>query len=472
MYDNKENNGWFHADDLSSPDNIGGTNPPSASGEYRDTAETLYMPTPPVSVGKPGGAAPGGGAFGATPTPGAKPYGAAPGGGGFGATPAPGGKPINAAPGGGAFGATPAPGGKPFNAAPGGGGFGAAPAPGGKPFNAAPGGGGFGAAPAPGGKPINAAPGGGGFGATPAPGGKPFNTNPGGGAFGAAHGPQNSIDYEKSLLQIKTYTRKFFRILRRESIISIIIGIVITLLVMYVTYDGMFDTFESTKSGLFALICACIWIGLFNSIQLVCREKNDIVKDELDKGLKASSYMAAHFIYQAVLCLIQSVIVFLIFAIFVNTSMKGFAPMYLVMIFMVMYASDAIAFVLSAAVPNPIVAMTFMPLLLLIQLVMAGVLFELNDFSEIISYFTVSRWGISALGMIGGIDTLEGALEQGDLKPVLPEDFTPLSSTDKDLYVGGAGDIFVCMLVFVAFIIAFYFLSVMVLKMTTKRIKK
>ena len=74
---------------------------------------------------------------------------------------------------------------------------------------------------------------------------------------------------EKRFLQIKIYTRKFFRTLKKESLISIIIGIVITMIVMAVTKENMFKTFEGTKSGLFSLICVCIWIGIFNSIQLV-----------------------------------------------------------------------------------------------------------------------------------------------------------------------------------------------------------
>jgi len=118
-----------------------------------------------------------------------------------------------------------------------------------------------------------------------------------------------------AILQIQIYTKKFFRTLKRESIVSIFIGIVITFLVMIVTGAKMFKTYEDTKSGFFSLICVCIWIGIFNSIQLVCREKNDIVKDELDKSLHASSYMAAHFIYQFFLCMIQSLIVFIIFVI-------------------------------------------------------------------------------------------------------------------------------------------------------------
>ena len=288
---------------------------------------------------------------------------------------------------------------------------------------------------------------------------------------------------EMGLLQIKIYTRKFFRTLKRESIISIIMGFIITLLVMFVTNKNMYDTFEGTKSGLFSLICVCIWIGIFNSIQLVCREKNDIVKDELDKSLHATSYMAAHFIYQSILCAIQSLVVFVVFLSFMLVGGKdiGFPLWYLITIFLVMLASDAMAFVISSIVPNPIVAMTVMPLLLLIQLVMAGVLFELKDMSAIVANFTISKWGMMAFGTIGEITKCETKVQQMIDMDKLPPGMklkdlgiknNGIPDTDMDAYGGDFAQVILCWLIFIAFIALFYFLSVWALKATTKRIKK
>ncbi len=260
---------------------------------------------------------------------------------------------------------------------------------------------------------------------------------------------------------------------KRESIISIFIGVIITLLVMSVISKNMFETFEGTKSGMFAIICVCIWIGIFNSIQLVCREKNDIVKDELDKSLEASSYMAAHFIYQFFLCLIQSAIVFVIFTIFVfDKGNVGSLPAYLITMFLIIFASDAMAFVISSVVPNPIVAMTVMPLLLLIQLVMAGVLFELGDTAAVVANFTISKWGMEAFGKIGDITDLPSKLEDTfENMPVQPEDGW-IQSSDLDKYSGDFSEVLLCWLVFIAFIAAFFLLSVWALKSTTRKIKK
>ncbi len=284
------------------------------------------------------------------------------------------------------------------------------------------------------------------------------------------------------MLQIKIYTRKFMRTLKKESVVSIFIGIIITFLVMSVTQKNIFENFEGTKTGLFSIICVCIWIGIFNSIQLVCREKNDIVKDELDKSLYASSYMAAHFIYQFFLCAIQSIIVFAIFSVFTaNKADVGSPPLYFITFFLIIFASDAMAFVISSIVPNPIVAMTVMPLLLLIQLVMAGVLFELKNVSAFVANFTISKWGMKAFGTIGEITRCETRVQNMiDMDKLPPgtklEDLgiknNGIPDVDMEAYGGEFGQVILCWLIFLLFIAVFYFLSVWALKATTKRIKK
>ena len=149
---------------------------------------------------------------------------------------------------------------------------------------------------------------------------------------------------------------------------------------------------------------------------------------------------------------------------------------YLITIFLVMYASDAMAFVISTAVPNPIVAMTVMPLLLLIQLVMAGVLFELGNTTSAFANLTVSKWGMVAFGKIGSITDIKSSMDGRLVDPYSGEAIKPdggwISSKDLDMYDGGMGDVVCCWLAFIAFIVAFYFLSVAALKLTTRKVKK
>ena len=282
-----------------------------------------------------------------------------------------------------------------------------------------------------------------------------------------------------SLLQIQIYTRKFFRTLKKDSIISIILSVVITALMMCAIKDQLYGGFANTKVGLFALVCVCIWVGIFNSIQLVCKEKNDIVKDELDKSLMPTSYMASHFIYQFFLCLVQSVIIFSIFYLFVkdHENFSGAIFDYFMTIFLITYASDAMAFVISSIVPNPNTAMTVMPLLLLVQLIMADVLLPLDDGIKSVSALTISGWGTKAFGIIGNICHIPPEVDKMAIAAKAPFAYSEgysygVKEEDANLYEGSSLDIIECWLVLCLFIAVFYFISVLALKITTRRIKK
>lgn len=273
--------------------------------------------------------------------------------------------------------------------------------------------------------------------------------------------------------QIWVYARKFYRTQQRDSIISIILGVVIAGVVVWITGDKMFDTYEDTKFGFFSIVSACIWIGIFNSIQLVCREKNDIVKDELDKGLHATSYIAAHFAFQFALCFVQSIIIMIICWIKIDFPTDGvvfgFSFFdYFVTVFLIIYASDALALVISSAVSTPVVAMTIMPLVLIIQLVLSGVLFKLGSAANKIASFTISKWGMAAMGSVADLNSHD--LESTITKR-FPEFPFPFRSFEG-IYKSTPGHLWIVWLILFSFIAVSYGLSVGALKYTTRKISK
>ena len=98
--------------------------------------------------------------------------------------------------------------------------------------------------------------------------------------------------------QIGIYLGKCFRIFRYEKGWKVILfGAVISAIIAWVPGDEMFVHKVQTKNGAFAIVCACIWIGLFNSIESICRERK-IIKREHRTGLHISSYVLAHMIYE------------------------------------------------------------------------------------------------------------------------------------------------------------------------------
>lgn len=203
--------------------------------------------------------------------------------------------------------------------------------------------------------------------------------------------------------QVRIYLGKLFRIFIFEKDWKVLpMSAIIAFMVAYVVGKNMFINMEGTKIGSLAFVCCCIWNGFFNSIQAVCKERA-IIKREHRAGLHISSYIAAHMIYQAFLCLLQVIITLAVYRFagmrFPETGLAtgSFVPDIMITMFLITYASDMMALMVSCIVHTTTSAMTVMPFLLIVQLVFAGVAFPLHGFPEKLSYATISKWGVYAV---------------------------------------------------------------------------
>ena len=94
--------------------------------------------------------------------------------------------------------------------------------------------------------------------------------------------------------QTHVYYKKIARIaIREKAWVFLAFAVIISVIVALVTAGDMFEDLDSTKSGFFTLASACIWIGVFNSIQNICKEHN-IIRSEYRQGTNLSSYVCAH----------------------------------------------------------------------------------------------------------------------------------------------------------------------------------
>ena len=153
---------------------------------------------------------------------------------------------------------------------------------------------------------------------------------------------------------------------------------------------------EGTLMGAFALVCVCIWNGAFNSIQVVCRER-DVIKREHRSGMYVSSYVFAHMLYQAMLCLLQTWITLYVTSIVgVQYPKEGLliGSFYLelfVSMFLITYASDMLSLWVSSLAHSTTAAMTVMPFVLIFQLVFSGGMLTLPEWTEPLTRFTISN---------------------------------------------------------------------------------
>lgn len=234
--------------------------------------------------------------------------------------------------------------------------------------------------------------------------------------------------------QTRVYFKKITRIAIREKAWKFVaFAAVIALIVALVISKDMFTAFEKTKSGFFTLASACIWLGIFNSIQSICKE-HDIIRSEYRQGMRMSSYITANILWQSLLSLVQSIVIFLICIAFSFFSEKvGDGVLmnayieYFITIYLLTFGSSVLGIMVSSIAGTPTTAMTIMPFVLILQLIMCGVLFELSGASEYISYITFSKWGMSAFGATADLNSIEHILEQNlpDMASLIKEQYPP-----------------------------------------------
>ena len=215
------------------------------------------------------------------------------------------------------------------------------------------------------------------------------------------------LRYRGRIGQVGLYLGKFMRVFIFQNDWKVLpMGAVIAAVVIFVVGQNLFVTQEGTSTGAFALVCVCIWIGFFNSIQIVCRER-EIIKHEHRSGLHMSSYIFAHMIFQLIICAAQTGIILLICVVSsVHIPAKGiiFNAGIIdigVTLLIITYTADLMALMVSCLVHNTTTAMTMMPFLLIFQLVFSGVYFELAGSVMAVTFFTISKWGMISLCSIG-----------------------------------------------------------------------
>ena len=81
-------------------------------------------------------------------------------------------------------------------------------------------------------------------------------------------------------------------------------------------------------------------------------------------------------------------------------------------IYLLTFGAAVLGLMISSISSTPTTAMTIMPFVLIVQLVMSGVLFELKGAAEAFSYITLSKWGMSAFGCEANLNSILTGTQQ------------------------------------------------------------
>ena len=225
---------------------------------------------------------------------------------------------------------------------------------------------------------------------------------------------KTKVKYVGHIGQYFIYLGKQFRMFILQNAWRVLpMSAIIAAMVAMAVGGGLFKSMEGTFQATFALSCVCIWNGFFNSIQSICKERA-IIKREHRAGLHITSYVLAHMTYQMFLCVIQSIITIQVLGVFkvaypIQAMGLPFKPTMFITLFLITYAADMMALMISAIVKTPMAAMTVMPFMLIIQLVFSGFIALPEKLADV-SKLMLSKWGVQGLCVISDYNDLPAVM--------------------------------------------------------------
>lgn len=217
--------------------------------------------------------------------------------------------------------------------------------------------------------------------------------------------------------QFSLLTRRYVKILvqdRKNLLVLLLQAPVIAVLLALITSAGVFQSsngpFDAQKV-VFLLAVVTIWFGISNAVREIAKEEKIYLRERL-AGLKAWPYILSKIVVLAGLCTLQALI--LLLAVVARTGLPApgthlFIPPLaelLVTMLLAGWAGVALGLLVSAFASNPDKAISAAPLVLLPQLLLAGVIFPVSGPVQAVSDLTISRWAVQALGTSADLDHL------------------------------------------------------------------
>lgn len=217
----------------------------------------------------------------------------------------------------------------------------------------------------------------------------------------------------------KEFFVEYFQIMmgdKKNLIISLLFPLLAAVIDIFIAGDNFFVNYEGTKSGNFVVVSAALWGGLFNSIQIIVKDRKNIKRNYV-AGARIETYTLSRASLQFILCVIQSLI--LLMAYLGVDYIKGHdipdsgvlvssvLVEYYISILLIMYAADMLGMLISCLVKKEESANVLAPYVLIVQLIFSGILFDMKGFTKYISYLMVSSWGMEGLGSTSRLNSID-----------------------------------------------------------------
>ncbi len=217
---------------------------------------------------------------------------------------------------------------------------------------------------------------------------------------------------QKRWHQFAVLTRRYLRLMaldRRNLALLLLQAPVIGLLLLMVARPDSFTSRIEAKKLLFMLSTVGVWFGVINGAREICKEAV-ITRRERLAGMRVGPYLASKFVVLWLLVLAQSALLLGVLALRVDMPPAGvMAPPALEIyatIAMSGLAGIALGLCVSVVASTPDKATSLIPIVLVPQVLFAGLMFALRGVTDLLSWFTTSRWAMDALGATVDVNAL------------------------------------------------------------------
>jgi ABC transport system ATP-binding/permease protein len=253
--------------------------------------------------------------------------------------------------------------------------------------------------------------------------------------------------------QFKLLTARYWKLIRRDRmnfIIMLLQGLLVAGLLWAVARPDTFQVrgAEQAQTVLFIMACAAVWLGILNATKEIVKER-DIYARERRYGLNAAPYVLSKLFVLATIGAIQMGTLLFVISYRITFPSSGvlgsWSPAWLewfVTLELTLVAGLALGLFLSASSKTIDAATAVMFVLLLIQVMFAGLFFENAPWADLLSIFTFSRWGLEGVATTADLNGLLRAAIGSGYQPDAAYTFSPLHLLSRWAVLGAYAALF------------------------------
>lgn len=211
--------------------------------------------------------------------------------------------------------------------------------------------------------------------------------------------------------QTAVLVRRRFKMFMRDHRNLRILGIQVPVIALFLTFlfhNTVFKPFEPGAAGqsaelLFLLVTVALWFGSLVSAREIVKER-PLMARELAVGVRISSYLLSKAIVLGTITGLQTVVMaVIVFALRPLHEPTGTVGLEILVLVLAAWAGVAMGLLVSVSVDSEDQAASFVPLLLIPQLLFGGTIVPVHQMGlpvQVLSKGIVSQWAFSALGSV------------------------------------------------------------------------